>query len=567
MPHPTAATDASTATSPERLALAGGWALLLAPMAVHMVWRPALHALGGTGGDALLLSLAALAVGLAAVLGSAAARPSGWRSLAVAALLTVALGGTSAERAATGLSLLSVLVVVGVAFPRMVRQVPSAIDGSARRSRPLSALIALSALLALVQTTRVSSFLGDAERLDCLPMPELSSFANHSCLTAYVQGARLADRGEPNLYEASWWPHLGDNAVNAVEAQPYAPFELDTFAYPPPFLIAPKLLTLLTDDFAAQRALWFGLCGLFVALGLWEVGAWVGARNGPAGARLLTLGFLLWESPMTMISVQVGNVHAVVMVAAVLAMIALERGRTVLGAAMLSAVILSKISPGLLGLVLLLQWRWREAFATAACAAAWTLLTLAWFGPAPFLAFLQYELPRLRSGEALAFFAESSLEIAINLAPFGVPHKLELLGLPIVDPWASARLIGSAFTVFAVLLTLCVGTSRRGDRSTDLGLWLAVLSLAALNSPFAPGYCLFTVLWMTIAWPASQRPRRDAALIALVFAVCHVTTPVSATVMTLFSMIQQALVLGLLTASVLTVWSRRAEPVTPAPAR
>lgn len=533
----------------ERLALAAGWALVLAPVVAHTVWRPLLVALGAEG-DAGSISLASLVVAAAAVLGLRLSPPrhpalgAAAAAAAAAILAALMLGSTGPAFVAAAAALLAVAGLVSAALPMMLARSPAALDGLARRKPRAALAMAVLWALAAVQTARLSTFMGDATRIEHVPIPLAEHFNHHACMTAYVQAAKLAEARVDNLYDADWWPSLGHSPTGDAQARAYAPFELDAYAYPPPFLLAPRLLRALSHDFSAQRALWYGVQALTMALGLWLVGVWIAGADARAGVRALLLAPLIVLAPPVLVTLQAGNVHLVVVVMAVVGMLALQRGRPALGGALLAFSILAKISPGLLGVVLLVQRRWRDALWTAGFGLLWTLLALIVFGSAPFAAFIHYQLPRLRSGAALEFFTGSIVDIAANMAPAGLPYKLEALGLALGDASAAAATIGTLFTLVAIALTVVAGR-RSGDLRIQVGLWLAVLTLGALRSPFAPPYVGFAVLWLLSLWAAELRRPPGAVALALAFVLLCVTPPLPDAGLLLFSMVQQALLLAL----------------------
>ena len=77
-----------------------------------------------------------------------------------------------------------------------------------------------------------------------------------------------------------------------------------------------------------------------------------------------------------------------------------------------------------------------------------------------------------------------------------------------------------------------------------MGLWLAVLTLGALRSPFAPGYVVFGAIWLVSLWAAEVDRARGGILLGL-FYVTIVGLPLTNdTAMLSFSLVQQAALLG-----------------------
>ena len=97
-----------------------------------------------------------------------------------------------------------------------------------------------------------------------------------------------------------------------------------------------------------------------------------------------------------------------------------------------------KVSPGILGVVLLVQRRIRSAATTAGFGVVFVALCVLRSGTSPIKSFLTYALPRLSSGRAFPFMA-TEVGILTNMSPFGFPFKLHFRGLDVGDPWHLAR--------------------------------------------------------------------------------------------------------------------------------
>ena len=528
-----------------RLGYAALVLLTLAPVALQGLWRPLAQALHLTV-DAVGLARAAVAVAAVAVIvgglcqGRASARwaPGVGAALAAAAL-GLLIGRDGAAIAVIG-ALGGVAALCGALLPWLLSRLPEELDAQAVRHKGVTAVMVGLGALAVHQTLRLSVFMGDATHPELSMAPDIPFFVRHSCLTAYVEGARLAVAGVPNLYDLALWPHLTGSAEAQANELAYAPFGLDSYAYPPPFLLLPRLLLTPLSDFAAQRAVWFALNGLVVAAGLWSISNWIGGR---AGRIALLLAPAIWISPLVLGTLQVGNVHLMVMVAAMVALVAFETRRPALGGALLAFAVVSKISPGLVLVLLLLQRRFREVIWTGIWGLGYALAGLVVFGIAPYRAFLSYELPRLSSGEAMTFLAWPE-SVIINLAPFGLPFRLAALGLDVGDPWVLGRLCGQVFTL--ALLGLTVLAARRvGDPRDRAEVWAALLTLSALRSPLAPGYALFTLLWLMSTRAATLRGLAQAAGLAALWVGVSLPTPGTGAVQLAIALGQQALAIGL----------------------
>lgn len=529
----------------ERLGFSALLLLTLAPMVGHGIWSPIARSLH-TSANAMTLTFAALGVTVVAwiVYVLTIHRPSTWIVLTSASFAAVffgtLLGSDVPGKAAASFALLVVASLSGVILPRLMQRLPKELDGLARQRKGATAWMVLLGILTITQTSRISTFIGDPTRTEMSVVPSVPFIVNHSCLTAYVEGARLATEGETNIYDAENWPDLSHSERSEANGKRYAPFALDSFAYPPTFLLLSRLLLVL-PDFFAQRAAWFALNGLILAAGLWIVATWI---DDQCRLRVLLLAPLVLICVPSILALQIGNVHAAVMVLGMLSMVAFETKRPALGGAMLAFAIASKISPGLLVIVLLTQRRYREVLWTAGFGAGFVLLGLLQFGFAPFLAFVTYQLPMLSSGKALGFLAEASNQ-AVNLAPFGVPFKLAFLGASIADPWKAAKHINTVFTIAIVIVTF-FAARKKASRQEQAAIWLAILTLGTLRSPFAPPYVTFPVVWLLAVHSAVVRNRRETIGLALVWMMLAIPTPLPLPELTVFTLFQQVVILVLL---------------------
>lgn len=530
----------------ERSAYASLWLVMLAPVLGQALARP-LAAELGLSIDAPALTLASLLVALVIV----AVPRGGWAVAGGAAVVGAGVLATLGSSVVVGgAALLAVAAAVHLMLPRVIAALPARLDGLAGEHRVATAAMFALGLAALIQTAMLATFMGDSTWLaGAHPLtPDLSL---HACSTAYMRAIELALAGADNIYAAEHWPSLG-GSTDASER--YAPFDVDAYAYPPMFLVLMRPFAALTE-FSAQRALWFGCNALVVALGLAVVAQWIAERDAVAGTRASLLALLVWLAPTAMITLQVGNVHLAVLVAAVVGMVCFERGRPALGGALLAAAILAKISPGLLGIVLLVRRQWRAALWTAGFGVAWTVAALLLFGLAPFEAFVSYELPRLSSGEALEFFANNPRDTLFNLAPFGVPFKLAYLGVRFEDPWASARTIAGVFNVFVLGFAIVAGLRDRADAPAwyRVCLWLAVLTLGGLRSPFAPAYVALGLTWLLCCSAHQLRGWRGGVWFVVVFVASIGLPPMPGAGMMMVGLGQQALVLGVVVYAILRV--------------
>ena len=139
--------------------------------------------------------------------------------------------------------------------------------------------------------------------------------------------------------------------------------------------------------------------------------------------------------------------------------------------------------------------------------AALSALTVADLGWAPFSSFLDH-LPGLVGGEAFPAFRNPAA-MAINLSVPGLAWKLKLFGVPGMG-FAAAKIIGWIYTVIALVATVLA--ARRLQTRAEMPLvWLAILTLATLRSPFLPNaYGVFPALWLLTLLAATYVPRPRA---------------------------------------------------------
>lgn len=198
-------------------------------------------------------------------------------------------------------------------------------------------------------------------------------------------------------------------------------------------------------------------------------------------------------------------------------MLLFERGRFAAGGLALGWVVAGKLFPGLLIVYLLFRREWRAAGWTTAWAAAFALASLALYGTAPWIEFL-HEMPKLLSGEAFPAFRNPHA-IANNQSVPGIVFKLKLAGVPHMD-YAAMRGLGWAYTVVILAVTAWLALRARPQGREPL-VWLAILFLATMRSPFLPTYAAFPTLWLATLFLATSRGRpavirTTAAIVVLV---------------------------------------------------
>ncbi|MCX4246109.1 glycosyltransferase family 87 protein [Paraliomyxa miuraensis] len=510
----------------ERWLFTGLVALLLAPVIAQGLDRPlaSLFASRPSGSVLTVCSLVIALTGWLVVAMREHARPyPAWGATGlVGVVLVLALG--------LGMSGASALVAVTGATVMLSRwlpaRLPAALDGIASRRRVLTIAYVVMALISVVQVARVSVFIADPTRTDAQVVPGLEFLERHSCLTAYVRASEMARDGVDDLYRAERWPI--DLEAEARPQTPFSPFDIDPFFYPPPFLLVAELLAPMRGDFLAQRAAWFGLNGLLVALAL---GLAARSFGGARWHRALLFAPLFFASLPVLVLLQVGNAQAAVVVAAVLAMLAFEVDRPALGGFALALATMAKISPGILGVILLVRGRWRAVAWTAGFGALMLVATLLVYGLDPLESWVSYALPRLSSGEAFSVMLRHPESIAVNQSPSGVAFKLGLIGIDVGDPWPLARWINRVVTIVVVVLAVVIGRRQRapveGTLTSRALAWMALLFLTALRSPFAPGYVIFALAWAITLLTTEVRTMRGGLALLALWAVVTLLPPLS----------------------------------------
>lgn len=416
-------------------------------------------------------------------------------SVTVGTLAAVIVGAALAAADFLPWGLLPLTALAGVLLSALAgsiaRALPQSVDDAWRRSRGKTIAWTLMALMMLLQVSRLSAFMTDRDVTWGSTFPPVEFTVTHMCMASYVEAADLSRQNDPNLYDTKHYPNFGlteaeDIETSVVGLQQY--FD-DSFHYPPPFLLLPRLWLGVSNDYLNIRSVWFAIQFLsFVAFGV-LLARWVG---GTGGAWALWLLPLVVSSMPAMFNFQFGQIHLFTIWTVMAAMLAFEVKRPALGGLLLAGGIASKLFPGLLVLYLLLQRRWRELAWTGVFTAVFALAALAVVGTTPFVQFFRYLLPRLVSGEAFSFVTEA-LVITTNLSVPGTVWKLDLLGIE-----GGARLLGPASTVYTVLILIATWFAARldVDRMGRVQIWLALLILASLRSPLVPIYGVAPVLWL-----------------------------------------------------------------------
>jgi alpha-1,2-mannosyltransferase len=321
----------------------------------------------------------------------------------------------------------------------------------------------------------------------------------HSCLSAYYVAAQAVDRGA-NVYDSGLYSLPADKPGDKRKPRLLGPFRVDVYEYPPPFLLLPRALAVVAPDFPRFRPLWFGLTGAVVMLAM----LFTARQLGPAaGTRALLLSPLLWAAVPSLSVLQKGNVQGMIIALAMAAMVLFQRRRFAAGGLLLAYATASKLFPGLLLVYLLARRQWLALAWTAGASAVLVSLTLLVLGWSPFAHFLDH-LPGLVGGEAFPAF-QNPAAIAINYSLPGLVFKVGLFGVPGAS-FGAAKVVGWIYTLVAVAVTVLVARQKVSDAGQPV-IWLAILSVATLRSPFLPqAYAGFCTLWLLTLLAATSAP-------------------------------------------------------------
>ena len=408
-------------------------------------------------------------------------------------------------------------IVLVMLVPRLAALLPASLDQwFDPEHRKLAVPWAIGCLIVLVQFGRNAVFLADPSLVGYSLIPSDEFLVRHSCLTAYMHGAILSMDPAANVYDIAYVAVVVEEAATLPPtAEHFAPFMLDAYGYPPSFLLLPRALLWMTSDFLTQRLL-FGAGSLLLLL--LACGCAARTLGGVAERRIWLLTPIFLATSVVIATVQVGNFHAATVALCLLCWVALERRRDDLAGVLLAVATLAKIFPGLLGVLLLVQRRWRAVGFTCLAAAIIGGLSVAVLGLDVWHDFFSYHLPKVQSGEALGFMTGTTREIAFNSAPFGIPHKLAALGF---DSWGwdQARLFGNVYTVLLFILAVLAGR-KSGSPQHRLSAWMAIVLFASLQSPYAPPFILLTMSVLFLVLVAEVRSRwGTVGFVAIVFVI------------------------------------------------
>ena len=431
---------------------------------------------------------------------------------AIATIACRALGVATLAPAAAG-TLAGIVLACVLGTRALARRLPGELDGWFARRRRLRWLWALGIVLAVANTARLGIDVADPTQVWASMFPPVPESAHHQCFAAYMRAGELAAAGQRDL----WRPD--DYAVGATTTvHGLGEYLSDPYQYPPQFTLLPRAALGVTNDYLLVRAGWFGLSVAGFVAALLVLGIAIGGR---AGATSLLLAPLIVLSFPTTQNFQFGQAHLLVVAASIAAMVLFAKARDAWGGLLLAFAITAKIFPGLLLLHLAVRRQWRAIAYTLAAIGALTALAALVLGPGTLAAFVTDQLPRMSSGSAFGF-AEHNPD---NHSLYGLAFKLADLGVPGAGP-TLARVLAWLWTALAIALTW-IGSRDRGEPARDALLWLGILCLATLRTPFAPSYTAVGTLWLLAVLAGVVRPSRRAfAAIAVAWVLLEGFPPV-----------------------------------------
>jgi hypothetical protein len=419
---------------------------------------------------------------------------------AAAAAIAGVVAFTGSAGVATSVTVAAIAAMLAAAATlNWIRRQPIE-EAAGRAPRAIRLAFLTGTLLVFVQLTWLVPFIIDPTRSSWGPGVTAPLPSTHSCVSAYWVADVSVSR-VPNLYDESLSsiPQRDPSARRVPKTM--GPFNIDAFEYPPTFLVLPRLLRLVAPDFWAFRQLWFALNFGVV---LWVAIVIALRLDRAAGTHSVWLVPFVVAAPPIITTFQVGNIQMAIIAASAGAMLLFERRAHVAGGAVLACVIAAKIYPGALVLYLLLRRDWRAVAWTAGFGALIVLTSVALFGWAPFAAFIDHA-PKLMSGEAFPAF-RNPVAIANNGSVPGLVFKLRLFGVPNMG-FEAMRIVGWLYTLVVIGGTAWLAIRAR-PRGREPLVWMAILVLATMRSPFLPTYAAFPTSWLAIL--AAALAWRDA---------------------------------------------------------
>jgi hypothetical protein len=479
------------------------------------------------------------------------------------------VGGLGLHCPLCGLAVPVAATVHRVVAKWIVLRLPRQCDGCWHTRRCLASIAALLSVLCVLQVARFSVFMVDPGFRIGWPNPLSTHSSYHMCLTAYLHAAELNRLGVRNVFDPAYYDPARQVALAGVQTQSQTTgiegmqaLLKDPFQYPPTALLLPRLAISMTNRLAAIRTAWFALQALTVLVFLALFSR--GMPRGP-GERALLLLPMVWLSHATLVNFAYGQPHCFMLACAALGMSAFEQGRNRTGGLLLALAISLKVAPVFLVAYLWGQRRFSAVTATLVWSIAIAVLTWLVLGPDPWIAFFQYQVPRLMSGEAFTNFSDSAQESlqTYNMSFAGTVYTLAGLRVPYATA-AVARGLSLGYAIAVVVLAWWAGRRRQSHAALT---WFALLCLSSFASFFAPAEYAVTgplyLLVFCISW-YWDRPR-----VLLGVAAAWLFTqvvPFTRAVPKLASMVELRavlMILGFMLSVVLSVWVVLRPPGSP----
>lgn len=387
---------------------------------------------------------------------------------------------------ATGLPMIVVLLVAGLfvlsGILLLTKQLPAELIGLRKRKPLLCTSWLLISLTSIVFIARLSVFMIDPSQIQYSLFPGDKWMVEHCCLTAYSESARIASTGEKNIYLPELY--FGEGFIKDKSfRQKLDGFNVDQYHYPPPFLLLPFMSrVVVAGDFLDLRMLWFSLSVLSLLAAI----AFIIYRLETQGRlRMIGMTPLIFSSLPVLAGLQMSNVQIIIIAISIIAMTFFTINRPI-GGMFLAMSSVAKIFPGILFVYLIVSKKFREAGWVVGFVILLTVITFSVFGFNPFKAFIEYEIPRISSGEAFSNGPFSrAFAVARNMSPFGLPLKLGWLGVPGMT-LEIGRIVSSIHLLMVLILAIWSGRQKPRSNTEAISVWISLITLGSLVSPFAP---------------------------------------------------------------------------------
>jgi alpha-1,2-mannosyltransferase len=409
-------------------------------------------------------------------------------------------------------------LAIAAAIAWRVARPMAATIAPALRVPVVAIVVALLAAAAIVQIGRISIYMGDPSRTDCSYQASDPWRSRHSCMTAYFEAIRFSADAAANIYQ-----------MNLYEPRVIGPLKVDSFHYPPPFLLLPKAVQAIAPDIFQFRAMWFVMQSTILVAVVFGLAGWIGGRPG---AYVSAGGVLTLASPQAIYSLQQGNIQSTALPVAAAALVLMCAGRVAAGAPVLAYAAAAKIFPGILIVYLVAARQWRALVATAICGIAIVALTFALFGARPFQDFVRHELPRISSGAAFPQ-SERPDTMSPNMSVYGLTVRARALGARVLDQRRGLA-VASLYGFLVIALAGAAGWRHRSDLSQPFDrlrlaqIAIALLMLGSFRSPFVGFYGLLAAVWLMTVAAATARSTGTLLLSwfgIAAFAIAHAFVP------------------------------------------